>query len=47
MYRKGHALAKKGVKMPLHPNWSRLQQPRGKSRLPRCGICLREEAGWG
>src|SRR5205809_4765891 len=47
MYRKD-ILAKKGVKMPLHPTWQQVAAAARKIKTPSmAGICLRGKPGWG
>src|SRR5213595_3418239 len=47
MYRKD-ILAKKGVKMPLHPTWQQVAAAARKIRTSSmAGICLRGKPGWG
>src|SRR3954451_21729305 len=47
MYRKD-ILAKKGVKMPLHPTWQQVAAPARKIKTSSmAGICLRGKPGWG
>jgi sorbitol/mannitol transport system substrate-binding protein len=47
MYRKD-ILAKKGVKMPLHPTWQQVAAAARKIKTSSmAGICLRGKPGWG
>jgi sorbitol/mannitol transport system substrate-binding protein len=47
MYRKD-ILAKKGVKMPLHPTWQQVASAARKIKTSSmAGICLRGKPGWG
>jgi polyol transport system substrate-binding protein len=47
MYRKD-VLAKKGVKMPLHPTWQQVAAAARKiNSSSMAGICLRGKPGWG
>jgi len=47
MYRKD-ILAKKGVKMPLHPTWKQVAAAARKIKTSSmAGICLRGKPGWG
>src|SRR3954453_1105581 len=47
MYRKD-ILAKKGVKMPLHPTWQQVAAAARKIKTSSmAGICLRGKTGWG
>ena len=47
MYRKD-ILAKKGVKMPLHPTWKQVAAAARKIKTASmAGICLRGKPGWG